>query len=253
KQEGMIDHDHEPLFICELYQFLSLRYCRSQRLLNKHVFAIFKTLTREFIMGGNGRDNGYSINSCRRDDIMGIACDLKAWVQRRHPLQRFWVLVAYSGDFAVGKPVKVPDYIGSPITIANDAHSEHVVHVLSLVEIQARGGPVRVHEQRVWDKAPHPYYKTLSQRESGHDGAASTGAVTFDDGPGGLEQQFEIGPERPLGYVLQVEAYHVVKGGAAAPLHLPEPRETRLYFPHAAEMPDIVACDFIRNGRPRTH
>src|SRR5882672_10307162 len=57
---------------------------------------------------------------------------------------------------------------------------------------------------------------TLSRRERGQDGAASTGAIAFNDGPGGLEQQFEVSPERPLGYVLQVEAYHVVKGGAAA-------------------------------------
>src|SRR5262249_40683242 len=88
--------------------------------------------------------------------IMGIACDLKAWVQRRHPLQRCWVLVTYSGDFAVGEPMKVPHHIGPPITIANDAHSEHVVHFLSLVGMQAQGSPVRVHDERVWAKAPHP-------------------------------------------------------------------------------------------------
>src|SRR5262249_12893835 len=81
----------------------------------------------------------------------------------------------------------------------------------------------------------------------------STSTSTPDDCPGSLEEKLEIGPERPLVYVPYIEAHHVVEGGAAAPLHLPEAREARLGFQHAASMPGVVAFEFVPDGRPRAH
>src|SRR5215831_6120027 len=81
--------------------------------------------------------------------------------------------------------------------------------------------------------------------------SASTGPGTFDDRPGSLEQELEVSPERPCVYVLQVEAHHILEGGAAAPLHLPETCDARLRFEHATPMPEVVVVDFIRDGRSR--
>src|SRR5262249_38723227 len=89
------------------------------------------------------------------------------------------------------------------------------------------------------------------KRERGS--SASTGPFAFHDRPGSLEQKLEVRPERPCIYVVQIEAYHVVKGGAAAPLHLPEPGDARLHFEHTALMPEVVVFDFIWEGWRGAH
>src|SRR5919109_1903508 len=85
------------------------------------------------------------------------------------------------------------------------------------------------------------------------DGALSAGTRTREYDPESPKQNLEVIPDGPFVDILQVKTHHVIEGGTAPPLHLPETCETRPCFQHAAQMPGIVALDFVRYGRPWAH
>src|SRR2546421_424892 len=47
-----------------------------------------------------------------------------------------------------------------------------------------------------------------------------------------LKKNSQVQPDRPISCVLQVQADHVVKSGAAATFHLPQARNSRLELKH---------------------
>src|SRR5438270_903562 len=74
---------------------------------------------------------------------------------------------------------------------------------------------------------------------------ASAGAFPGDDGPRRGEQDLEVGPERIRSRIAQVEPHHVVEGGAASALHLPQPGNAGLRLENPPAVPRLVLLELI--------
>src|SRR5467141_1995021 len=70
---------------------------------------------------------------------------------------------------------------------------------------------------------------------------------------GGLEKNSQVQPDGPISCVLQIQADHLIKSGAAATFHLPQTRDSRLDLKHSAAVPHIIRAELIRNRGPWTN
>jgi hypothetical protein len=52
------------------------------------------------------------------------------WVPGQHMLKRFWTLITYGNNFAVGESIKISHNVWSPVATANDTYFEHIVYFL---------------------------------------------------------------------------------------------------------------------------
>src|ERR1019366_1852024 len=57
KQERVIHHDLEVLLLGEIDEFFGLRYIASERLLDKHMLAVFESSLGEVVMRPDGSDH----------------------------------------------------------------------------------------------------------------------------------------------------------------------------------------------------
>src|SRR2546423_11023759 len=53
----------------------------------------------------------------------------------------------------------------------------------------------------------------------------------------------QVQPDGPIPRVLQIQADHLIKPGAAATLHLPQTRDSRLDLKHSAAVPQIIRSE----------
>src|SRR5882724_2600362 len=83
-------------------------------------------------------------------------------------------------------------------------------------------------------------------------GIRLTGAVPGDDCSWGLQQNLQIEPGRTGARIAQIQANHVVKSYPAAPLHLPEARNSGLRLEQTTSVPSSICLDLIRYRRART-
>ena len=78
------------------------------------------------------------------------------------------------------------------------------------------------------------------------------GSVSQENRARSLQKDCDIKPNGPLSGILNVQTYHVIEGDAAAPLHLPQARDSRLNFKDATAMPCVVALILVGQGRARS-
>ena len=79
-------------------------------------------------------------------------------------------------------------------------------------------------------------------------GKGLTGAAAGNHCFGSLHQNLQIEPGRAIARIAQIQANHVVESDAAAALHLPEPRDSRLRFEQTAAMPGGIGLHFVGTG-----
>lgn len=68
-----------------------------------------------------------------------------------------------------------------------------------------------------------------------------------------LKKDFNIEPDGPSPGVSNIQADHIVKFDAAAPVNLPESGDAGLRFQYSISVPDVVLIDFVLNWRPGTN
>src|SRR5438105_10096023 len=85
---------------------------------------------------------------------------------------------------------------------------------------------------------------------------ASARTLAGDDRGRGRQQDLDVGPQRPSPRVPQIQAHHVVEGGAAAAGNLPESGDSGLGFEQPTTMPRLVLLDLVgqrRSGPDQPH
>ena len=95
-----------------------------ERFLAKHMFTGFKCLTGQGKMGGGGRGNDNRMNRWICKYLPKITGDLNLWELAAHASQSLRVEVDTISDTGVRMTGKVPNVIRSPVTTANDGHSD---------------------------------------------------------------------------------------------------------------------------------
>src|SRR6185437_15169918 len=74
----------------------------------------------------------------------------------------------------------------------------------------------------------------------------------FHDRRGGAHKNLPVQRERPALCIAKIEPDHFIELHAAAPHHLPQPGDTRLYLQKPSAMPGFISRQLIGDGRPRT-
>src|SRR6266480_6134473 len=70
---------------------------------------------------------------------------------------------------------------------------------------------------------------------------------------GRLEKNSQVQPDGPISCVLQIQADHLIKPGAAATFHLPQTRDSRLDLKHSAAVPHVIRPELVCNRGPWTN
>src|SRR5580704_4106122 len=79
------------------------------------------------------------------------------------------------------------------------------------------------------------------------------GAIARKNSAGRLYQDLHVQHWGPHSRILQVQTNHLVKGGLASAVHLPEAGDTRSRFEQAPTMPNVVGLNLVRNRRTRSN
>src|SRR4029450_5935110 len=64
------------------------------------------------------------------------------------------------------------------------------------------------------------------------------------------EQDLQVQPEGPCLGVSEIQTDHVVEAKPAAPVHLPQPGDSRLGLEHASAVPRPIGLELVRNRGP---
>ena len=125
EKERVIDHDLQLPGGREIDQLRGLRRRRGERLLDKHVLAVFECRLGELEVGPDGRDHRHRVDVGRTDDLRNIAGDLYAWMRFPGAFLRGGIRITDGGQLTAIGGLKVPGHNGSPITIADYSDSNH--------------------------------------------------------------------------------------------------------------------------------
>src|SRR5262245_10579484 len=125
KEERMIHHNLQILAVCKLDKLFRLGRRRSERLFYEHMLAVLKGFLGEVIVVRHRGYNCYSIDFCRRDDIIHFCRNPHTRMSAQDSCQCRRVLVAYGHDFAVLMRGEIADDVWPPISVTNYAESNH--------------------------------------------------------------------------------------------------------------------------------
>ena len=135
------------------------------------------------------------------------------------------ILIADRDDLRRINTAQIADDVRSPISVANDTKSNHVI-ISSLIELLL---PQLI---------PRP--------------SASIRPISEEHRARSLEDQLQIQPHRPMPRILQIQPYHFVEGRPAPSIDLPQTCDPR-HHQQAAHMPRTILVNLISDRRPRSN
>src|SRR5512134_1588134 len=89
------------------------------------MFAILQRRLGQLEMRPDRRDDGHGIQVWRGKDVVYVGSDVHVRKGLLRSLQRFWPLVANDCDLGVRDGMEISDNIRPPVTIPDDADSNH--------------------------------------------------------------------------------------------------------------------------------
>src|SRR5271156_1264571 len=122
----MVNHNLQVLAFRQLDEFVSLRGCGGERLLNKNVLAVFQGRFSEFVMSPDGGYDGDQIDVRGGKQLVAVTGAMDGGVSGLDALQGLGTLVADGDHGGMVLAVEVPDDIGPPVAVADNAYSNHV-------------------------------------------------------------------------------------------------------------------------------
>ena len=115
----------------DIDQLLALRYVAGERLLDKHVFAVFQSRLGQFIVSPYRGNDGNGVDVGRGDDLHRIGSDMDAGVCLVSTLLRSRTEFSNGCNLRILEGGKITDNVWPPITVANYTEVHGIVTTLS--------------------------------------------------------------------------------------------------------------------------
>lgn len=145
KEEGVIHHDPEVFLDGQIDELLTLRNVAGEGFFDEDMLAIFKSGLGQLIVGPHRSDDGNGIDVGRSDDLHRVRGDVHAGISFVGALLRRGTHLRDGPNLGTLQAGKVPDHIGSPITVADYTEVHGIVTTLSaLLMTQSRTAPTGV-------------------------------------------------------------------------------------------------------------
>src|SRR5258707_458093 len=125
EEKRMVHHHDELVAFRELNKFLSMISARSEWLLDEYMFTVLQRRFGELVMTPDWRDDGYHIDLGRTEKLLFIGGDLRPGANLFCAAECLQASVADGNDLEPLRQAKVPNDIRAPISVSNNAYSNH--------------------------------------------------------------------------------------------------------------------------------
>src|SRR6266852_1039049 len=117
----MIHHDLELTALRQLDQLFGLLRRRSEWFFDEDVLAILQGSFRQIEVGPHRGNDSDGVNFGRSQELRVVRHQLDAWMGLCRTSKTGGILVANCGELTAFQSIEIPDYIRSPIAVADHA------------------------------------------------------------------------------------------------------------------------------------